>query len=206
MASSTRRERERERHRREVLLAAESVFAEKGYGATMHEIAERAEFAVGSLYNLFESKEALFQELMELRFEDFADQVEAAVADRDNPAGKVRALIEAKLSFFRENQPLFRILRSTHLSADAGPAHRPTPEIIEIYVAYLQRVEGILAEGIRHGAFREADPYVMALCVDGMTSALIEEYILIGRASIDEASSAQIERLLFSGILARKAD
>ncbi len=61
MTELTRREREKAQHRRLMLEAAEVVFAQKGFhSATVHEVAERAEFSVGYMYNLFESKKDLF--------------------------------------------------------------------------------------------------------------------------------------------------
>ncbi|GIV59650.1 MAG: hypothetical protein KatS3mg043_0739 [Rhodothermaceae bacterium] len=49
-----RRERERLMRRRAMLEAARAVFAEKGYlQATVDEIAQRAEFGKGTLYNYF---------------------------------------------------------------------------------------------------------------------------------------------------------
>ncbi len=51
----SRRERERRMRRRAMLDAAQAVFAEKGYArATLDEIAERAEFGKGTLYNYFD--------------------------------------------------------------------------------------------------------------------------------------------------------
>ncbi|TKX68113.1 TetR/AcrR family transcriptional regulator, partial [Halorubrum sp. GN11_10-6_MGM] len=60
--SLSRRERERRRRRQAMLDAARAVFAEEGYAdATLDEIAERAEFGKGTLYNYFEGgKEELF--------------------------------------------------------------------------------------------------------------------------------------------------
>lgn len=57
----SRRERERLMRRDAILEAALVVFAEKGYrNATLDEIAERAEFGKGTLYNYFpEGKEGL---------------------------------------------------------------------------------------------------------------------------------------------------
>jgi len=57
----SRKERERSARRLEILRAARSVFAEKGFEkATLEEIAERAEFGKGTVYNYFESKDNLF--------------------------------------------------------------------------------------------------------------------------------------------------
>ncbi|NNE70602.1 MAG: helix-turn-helix transcriptional regulator, partial [Rhodothermales bacterium] len=51
-ARPSRRERERLARRREILDAARTVFAERGFvGATLEEIASRAEFGKGTLYN-----------------------------------------------------------------------------------------------------------------------------------------------------------
>ncbi|GAB5534475.1 MAG: TetR/AcrR family transcriptional regulator [Rubricoccaceae bacterium] len=62
----SRRERERQTRRQAMLDAALAVFAEKGYeGATIDEIAERAEFGKGTIYNYFpDGKEALFMTLL----------------------------------------------------------------------------------------------------------------------------------------------
>ncbi len=57
----TRKERERLLRRSEILAAAREVFALKGFAeATLDEIAEKAEFGKGTLYNYFASKEELF--------------------------------------------------------------------------------------------------------------------------------------------------
>ncbi len=62
-----RRERERLARRRAMLDAALAVFGDKGFdGATVDEIAERAEFGKGTLYNYFPGgKDELYQALFE---------------------------------------------------------------------------------------------------------------------------------------------
>lgn len=66
--SSAPRERARTARREALLETAEAVFAERGFsGATMAEIATRAGYSAGNLYNVFESKEALYRELVTIR-------------------------------------------------------------------------------------------------------------------------------------------
>lgn len=66
----SRRDRERQTRRQAMLDAALAVFAEKGYdGATIDEIAERAEFGKGTIYNYFPNGKdalylAIFQEMV----------------------------------------------------------------------------------------------------------------------------------------------
>jgi AcrR family transcriptional regulator len=54
-----------ERSRQSILQAAYELFLEKGYAATsMRELAERTGLALGSIYNHFENKQAIFSELI----------------------------------------------------------------------------------------------------------------------------------------------
>lgn len=63
--SASRREREREEHRNSILLAAETIFAAKGYeDTTIAEIAREAQFSVGSIYNFFPGKQELGEAVM----------------------------------------------------------------------------------------------------------------------------------------------
>lgn len=61
----SRRDREREEHRKAVLIAAERVFSKVGLtGATIEAIAAEAQYAVGSIYNFYAGKEDLFRNVL----------------------------------------------------------------------------------------------------------------------------------------------
>ena len=63
--SLTRRERERFNHRRQILDTALELFSEFGYhNVSMHRIAQKAEFAVGTMYKFFPNKEELFRAMI----------------------------------------------------------------------------------------------------------------------------------------------
>jgi AcrR family transcriptional regulator len=66
-----RKARELAQRKVEILTVAERLFARKGFFKTsMAEIAQEAEFSVGSLYQFFPSKEAVYVALMEEKFEE----------------------------------------------------------------------------------------------------------------------------------------
>jgi AcrR family transcriptional regulator len=68
--------------RGEILTAARSVFAERGYAsATLDEIAARADFAKGTIYNYFKSKEEIFFEVVQSVLIDFAVMAQNAVGE-----------------------------------------------------------------------------------------------------------------------------
>ena len=61
MSTTSRREREKQQRRKDIIKAAEKVFFAKGYDqVTMDEIAQEAEVNKALLYYYFKNKEALF--------------------------------------------------------------------------------------------------------------------------------------------------
>ena len=61
----TRKERERQFRRNEIIAAAREVFTTRGFTeATLEEIAVKAEFGKGTLYNYFQGKEDLYAAVM----------------------------------------------------------------------------------------------------------------------------------------------
>jgi AcrR family transcriptional regulator len=64
-ATISRHERERENCRLQILDAAEEIFSTRGYsGATIEDIAGRAGFFVGGIYNFFKGKQDLFDQVL----------------------------------------------------------------------------------------------------------------------------------------------
>jgi TetR/AcrR family transcriptional regulator len=73
-----RRLRQQEVSRTQLLDAAEEVFGRKGFhDTTLKEVAELAEFSVGSVYSFFESKDDLFRQIFVRRGEDFMASLHA---------------------------------------------------------------------------------------------------------------------------------
>lgn len=81
--TTTRRERRIAARRQQILDAAAEIFAEKGFQrATTKEIADLADVAEGTIYNYFQSKEALLMELMK-HLGAFEERVRAFEASFD---------------------------------------------------------------------------------------------------------------------------
>ena len=111
--AAVRREREREARREAMLGAARAVFAEKGYeGATLDEVAERAGFGKGTLYNYFPGgKEEILFALMDDVFGSLttlSEQHFAATADR--PARtSFEAYIAMLIHHFTDGHEVFQL-------------------------------------------------------------------------------------------------
>jgi AcrR family transcriptional regulator len=87
-------------HKRELILdAAKQVFAEDGLeGASLRAIAVRAGYTPAALYFHFESKEAIYAELLNASLESLGFAVDQAVAKTRSPQQKLKA---AAMSFFQ---------------------------------------------------------------------------------------------------------
>jgi AcrR family transcriptional regulator len=75
--------RDAEQNRRRLLEAAQEVFAELGFEATMDQVAARAGVGVGTAYRRFANKDELIAALFEDRIADVTAVVERAAAEED---------------------------------------------------------------------------------------------------------------------------
>ena len=112
----SRRERERLMRRRDILEAAQAVFAEKGYShATLDEIAQRAEFGKGTLYNYFEGgKEDILFAIFDGIYDDLCQLIHDAFSPETIATRPFREafhdFVALWITFFVERQELFMIL------------------------------------------------------------------------------------------------
>jgi TetR/AcrR family transcriptional regulator, repressor of fatR-cypB operon len=125
----SRRERERIARRDEILSAARAVFAEKGFSrATLDEIAARAEFGKGTLYNYFEGgKDALLIAVLDEVFDEMVDIVENAFRRSTTFREALHDLASNCMQLFADRRDLFIIMmKEVHrmmLSEDPARSH-----------------------------------------------------------------------------------
>jgi AcrR family transcriptional regulator len=81
-----------ERNRRRILDAARQLFATRGLGVTLNDIAHHAGVGVGTVYRHFPDKDQLIEGLFEERFEEIVALMQDAAADPDPWHGLVSFL------------------------------------------------------------------------------------------------------------------
>ena len=105
-----RREREKLGQRQEMLAAALELFSEKGYhNVSMHEIAEKAEFAIGTLYKFFKNKEDLYKALILEQADRVHEALTKAIEEPEDEIEKLRNYVRAKGEIFRANVSMIRL-------------------------------------------------------------------------------------------------
>src|SRR5690242_16891514 len=102
--------RRRARTKADILAAAREVFAEHGYhDASIAEIAERADVAVGTFYLYFHDKEEAFTTLLNEGFEEARRRVVEAVMAQGPDGSTLSVVIRTILQHAYEQRALFRI-------------------------------------------------------------------------------------------------
>ena len=103
MGIQERKQRERERRRQQIIVAAKRVFSEKGYSkATMEDIAREAELSPGTLYLYFKNKDELYASLS-LRILQYLNiRLEDVKREKDvEPRKKIAAIKEALFDVYQ---------------------------------------------------------------------------------------------------------
>jgi AcrR family transcriptional regulator len=92
-------------HKRDLILdAARQVFAEEGLeGASLRAIAVRAGYTPAALYFHFESKEAIYAEVLKASLASLGATVDMAIARTRTPALRLKAAAMAFFRFYAEN-------------------------------------------------------------------------------------------------------
>ena len=175
-----RKERERQRHREEVLEAAEIVFAEKGFHrSTMEDVAERAEFSIGTLYNYFSSKEELYQSLMEMRIQQFNVEANAALDEAGGPEELIRAYIQAKIGLSSKYESFAKLYTRERMGDRFSNAELWREKMGPVFEQILERLAEAFQQGVEAGRFRsDLDPMDMAIALDGMTDEFMFEWLV----------------------------
>src|SRR5262245_8006096 len=109
--SGNRFERRKQRTRDDLVAAATSVLAEKGLHATkIADIAAAADVGVGTFYLHFDTKEALYDALVDDAVTRLKATVDAARAGIEDPVVETRVAIEAFCRFAQENRAVWQLV------------------------------------------------------------------------------------------------
>jgi TetR/AcrR family transcriptional regulator len=177
VATPSRREERRllqqDLSRRQLLDAAEEVFGRKGFHeTTLKEIAELAEFSVGSVYSFFENKDDLFRQIFVRRGEEFMPAMAEVLADESrDPLEQLHALVDFEVGFFRRHADFGR-LYLRYSSAVMQAADRGIDQVMrERYDAAMALQASLVERGQAAGVFRPGDPVVLARLFSGLMAA-----------------------------------
>lgn len=159
--------------REELLDAAESLLVEKGSvsAVSLRAVATRIGVTPPSIYLHFEDKDELFFEVCNRRFEEF-EAVLLAARDEypDDPVAACRACGEAYVSYALASPEHYHVL----FGADPNDSLLDGRDVTDLPgTRALMALAELVADGIASGAFREADPFEVALSLWAMCHGVV---------------------------------
>lgn len=199
----SRRVRQQEWQRREILDAALDLFHQQGFhGTTVQQIAVQAEFGVGTLYRLFpEGKEEIYRTLQEQVVAAFEQELSEALADAPDAVEKLRRYIRAGAQVYAAYPREMTI----YLRDTAGLMHNLKrglfPELAERYMACAAKARDALVEGMRAGLIRPIDPEAATLGLQAVINGFLTTWLENPDRYSVQQSVAIIEDLFFCGVL-----
>ncbi|MFP3889217.1 TetR/AcrR family transcriptional regulator [uncultured Ralstonia sp.] len=157
--------------RESLLRAAEKVFGEKGYyTASISEITQEAEVAMGTFYLYFKDKEDIFRALVAHMLELVRTHLRKHVAAATSQIEAERLGLKAFLSFVSRHKNLYRIVLDSY-SVDES-----------IYRSYFQVFADLytrrLGDAEEQGEIAPGDAEVRAWCLIGISNFLGMRYAL----------------------------
>jgi AcrR family transcriptional regulator len=161
-----RAQRRRDERRAEVLATARRLFAEKGYHATsIHDIIAAADIARGTFYLYFESKRAIFEELLDGFFATLAQEVKRidTAPGAPPPLEQMRATVDRIFAVLERERPMARILIREAVGLDEDFDKK----LADFYGRVAGLIEQALRTGVAMGLVRPCDPVLVAWCVLG---------------------------------------
>jgi len=158
--------------RTQLLDAAEEVFGRKGFHATtLKEVAELAEFSVGSVYSFFENKDDLYLSVFLRRGAEFMPGMREVAQSGRNPLEQLHALVDYEVGFFRRHRHFGRLYLRAFSTSRPAPEMPDSPLLSDNLETAMELQASVFARGQAGRVLRAGDEMVLARLFSGLVAA-----------------------------------
>lgn len=189
------REAREEAYRHLILQAAQRIFAQRGYAEVkVHEIADEAGIATGTVYAVFPSKQELYRAIHHVNLEELAKRYAEIPGDRDTRA-VIRDRIAISTRFLVERPDYLRIYlrEAAHWGFDATALPKDAAEFTDL---------ALYRSGVERGELAGDDAELLQSLAMSASHVILFHWLKNGmRESADELTRrilAHTERTLFA--------
>lgn len=153
------RKEQKQRRRQEIINAALELFVSRGYVATkITDIAKQANMSTGLMFHYFESKEALYEELVRMGLEGTTHPAEQKC---EHAIDFFSQFTEALFSYMKD-KPIVAKLFVLMAEAQRSEATPPHIREIALKVNTIEQFVPIIEWGQKEGTIREGDPLILS--------------------------------------------
>ena len=176
--------------REQILVEARHCFAAQGFeGTSLNDIAAGVGIRRPSLLHHFDSKEAIYRQILSDALADYGDQTEAARTSGSDGWELVDSIVAASFHFFVANPEIIVIVRreamtdQSPLGFNLGVALRP----------YFRRAVAFFERQMDAGVFRRHDAENLVLTGYGALLTYFSDHVMLkGLVSEDPFSEASL--------------
>lgn len=178
MGTRQRRARDKENLRQEILDAARELFVREGVeSVSIRKIADRIEYAPGTIYLYFDDKAAILKTLCEETFAKLHQKLQAIKDDRGDALGALRRGLRAYIEFGLQNPHhyLLTFVLAGRFLHEAGQDLKAKDAGLHCF----DNLRGIVRKCIEEGLFRlddvEEASQTLWAGIHGITTLLISK-------------------------------
>lgn len=191
----TNKEKEAEFKRNLVMESAWMVFMEKGYNAaTMNEIAEKSDYALGTIYKLFENKQEIFLSLVKKKLEQLHSIGISADDPSKNPVERITQILIALVDYFNNNIRMLQLFWFEPWTGDMEMIKGLKMEGADYLENFTKFFMDIIEDGQKKGYFKKIEPSKIRLALKAIMNGFfwdnfINENRLNSNELVDEVMS-----------------
>lgn len=204
-AAAKPRVRDAEATKARILDAAKREFAKNGLGgARVDTIAEKARANKRMIYHYFESKEGLFQTVLENAYVDIREAEQKLNLDHLDPKAALERLVRFTWDYYLKNPEFITLVNSENLHR---AKHLKKSEVVKVYSRrFVSMVGGILERGVAAGVFRPGvDPVQLNITIAAIgyyyltnrfTGSIVFERDLMTKEALEERLAFNIDTVM----------
>jgi AcrR family transcriptional regulator len=183
-----------EGRRRELIDAAATLFAERGYRETsIADLSEATGLAAGGIYHYIGSKERLLVAICDELLEPLLERAREIVAADDTPARQLREILRAWLAHIEAHLPHMLVFAQERHLIEREPQWRAVRRQRKQFEEVL---DDVLARGEASGAFEFEDRALTLLALLGMVNYAPQWLRPRGRLAAEEIADGYWEIVL----------
>jgi TetR/AcrR family fatty acid metabolism transcriptional regulator len=192
--------------RQSILEAATKVFARTGfYKAKALEIANKANIAVGTIYNYFKNKDDILISIFNERIGELNRTLISALEGVDDPDQKLAIILSSSISAMKNDREFAEVVTIELRQSSKFFSSTAISSVLE----FLEIITNVICDGQKRGIYRsDVDARVVSLTLLGSLENLLQFWVLCDRLpeikykyniSLEEGKEA-VERLLRRGL------
>ncbi len=189
--------------KRKIFETSLKLFSEKGYDATsIEEITATVGVAKGTLYYHFNSKEEIFNFLVEEGMKLLINSIEIKISKCDNVLDKIKAVSLIQLKAVKKYENLLTIVMSQTWGNETRNVFCK-----EKVIEYIEVIKNIVQEGVDNGDIVKCDSEILAAEIFSLTCSTLIYKRKVGLDEIDvQRIYSEYEKTLFNKISIRREE